>query len=146
MGKTQKQNSDRTDSEQDKEEHRRTRPMRQRRRIAGKRTQHNDKYPPAFNLLVAEFKLQRTAGSKVSKLWFKKRMKLKIGACYGTEEAAKFKGSSNWFQRFKKKMQSGTEEKDQQEETSPLKLTPSIEDGCLKIDTKLISTRFLSHL
>ena len=46
----------------------------------------------------------------------------------------------------RKKMQSGTEEKDQQEETSPLKLTPSIEDGCLKIDTKLILTRFLSHL
>ena len=73
-------------------------------------------------------------------------MKLKIEACYDAEEAAKFKGSSNWFQRFKKKMQSGTEEKDQQEETSPLKLTPSIEDRCLKIDTKLISTRFLSHL
>ena len=103
MGKTQKQNSDRTDSEQDKEEHRYTRPMRQRRMIAEKRFQHNDKYPLAFNLLVAEFKLQRTAGSKVSKLWFKKRMKLKIEACYGTEEAAKFKGSSNWFERFKKK-------------------------------------------
>ena len=103
MGKTQKQNSDRTDSEQDKEEHRYTRPMRQRRMIAEKRFQHNDKYPLAFNLLVAEFKLQRTAGSKVSKLWFKKRMNLKIESCYGTEEAEKFKGSSNWFERFKKK-------------------------------------------
>ena len=30
-------------------------------------------------------------------------MKLKIEACYDAEEAAKFKGSSNWFQRFKKK-------------------------------------------
>ena len=67
MGKTQKQNSGRTDSEQDKE-HRRTRPMRQRRRIAGKISQHNDKYPLAFNLLAAEFKLQTATGSKVSKL------------------------------------------------------------------------------
>ena len=119
--------------------------MRQRKRIAEKRSQHNDKYPPAFNLLVTEFKLQRTARSKVSKLWFKKRMKLKIEACYGTEEAAKFKGSSNWFQRFKKETQNGTK-KDQQEETRPLQLTPSILNGCLKIDTKLILTRFLSHL
>ena len=30
-------------------------------------------------------------------------MKLNIEACYDTEEAAKFKGSRNWFQRFKKK-------------------------------------------
>jgi len=31
-------------------------------------------------------------------------MKSKIEACYGAEEAAKFiKGSSNWFQRFKKR-------------------------------------------
>ena len=139
------QNSGRTDSEQDKE-HRCTRPMRERRRIAGKRSQRNDKYPLAFNLLAAEFKLQRAAGSKVSKLWYKKkRMKLKIEACYDAEEAAKFKGSNNWFQRFKKETQNGTK-KDQQEETRPLQLTPSILNGCLKIDTKLILTRFLSHL
>ena len=31
-------------------------------------------------------------------------MKLKIiEACYDAEEAAKLKGSSNWFQKFKKK-------------------------------------------
>jgi len=70
--------------------------MRQRRRIAGNRSQRTDKYPLASNLLLAKFKLQRAAGSKVSKLWFKKkRMKSKIEACYGAEEAAKFKGSSN---------------------------------------------------
>ena len=79
------------------------RSMRQRRRIAGNRSQHTDKYPLASNLLLAEFKLRKAAGSKVSKLWFKKRMKSKIEACYGAEEAAKFKGSSNWFQRFKKR-------------------------------------------
>ena len=72
------------------------RSMRQRRRIAGNRSQRTDKYPLASNLLLAKFKLQRAAGSKVSKLWLKKkRMKSKIEACYGAEEAAKFKGSSN---------------------------------------------------
>ena len=73
-------------------------------------------------------------------------MKLKIEACYDVEEAAKFKGSSNWFQRFKKKKTQNGTKKDQQEETSPLQLTPSILNGYLKIDTKLILTRFLSHL
>ena len=74
--------------------------MRQRRRFAGNRSQRTDKYPLASNLLLAVFKLRRAA---VSKLWFKKRMKSKIEACYGAEEAAKFKGSSNCFQRFKKR-------------------------------------------
>lgn len=77
--------------------------MRQRRRITENRSQRTDKYFLASNLLVAEFKLRRAAGSKVSKLWLKKRMKSKIEACYGAKEAAKFKGSSNWFQRFKKR-------------------------------------------
>ena len=45
----------------------------------------------------------------------------------------------------RKKTQNGTK-KDQQEETSPLQLTPSIEDGCRNIEKKLISTRSLSHL
>ena len=30
-------------------------------------------------------------------------MKSKIEACYDAQEATKFKGSSNWFQRFKKR-------------------------------------------
>lgn len=77
--------------------------MRQRRRIAENRSQRTDKYILASNLLLAEFKLRKAAGSKVSKLWFKKRMKSKIEACYGAKEAAKLKGSSNWFQRFKKR-------------------------------------------
>ena len=78
-----------------------SRSMRQRRRITANKSARADKYPLAANLLVAEFKLRRAAGSKVTKLWLKKKMKEKIGACYGTEQAAKFKGSSNWFQRFK---------------------------------------------
>ena len=81
----------------------------------------------------------------MSKLWFKKRMKLKIEACYDTEEAAKFKGSRNWFQKFKKKSKMVLRRRTK-EETSLLLLTPSIEDRCLKIDIKLISTRFLPHL
>ena len=80
-----------------------SRPMRQRRRITATKSARADKYPLAANLLVAEFKLRRAAGSKVTKLWLKKKMKEKIEACYGTEQAAKFKGSSNWFQRFKRR-------------------------------------------
>ena len=30
-------------------------------------------------------------------------MKSKIEECYGKEEASKFKGSGNWFQKFKKR-------------------------------------------
>ena len=48
------------------------RPMRQRRRMAGNRSQRTDKYPLASNLLLAKFKLRKAAGSKVSKLWLKK--------------------------------------------------------------------------
>ena len=33
----------------------------------------------------------------------KKKMKSQIEACCGAEEAAKFKGSSNWFHRFKER-------------------------------------------
>ena len=70
-------------------------------------------------------------------------MKLKIEACYDTEEAAKFKGSRNWFQRFKKKrkmvLRRRTNKKKQVFKTN-------LEDRRLKIDTKLISTRFLPHL
>ena len=80
-----------------------SRPMRQRRRITANKSARADKYPLAANLLVAEFKLRRAAGSKVTKLWLKKKMKEKIEACYGTEQAANFKGSSNWFQRFKRR-------------------------------------------
>ena len=78
------------------------RPMRQRS-IARDRSQHTDKYLLTSNLLLAEFKLRRSAGSKVSKLWFKKIIKSKIDASYGAHEAAKFKGSSNWLQRFKER-------------------------------------------
>jgi hypothetical protein len=62
-----------------------------------------EKYPRASKLLVSEFKLRRAAGSKVSKLWITKTMKSKIEMCYGKEAAERFKGSQNWFQRFKKR-------------------------------------------
>lgn len=39
----------------------------------------------------------------MSKLWIKKKMKAKIEMCYGEEAAVAFKGSDNWFQRFKKR-------------------------------------------
>lgn len=39
----------------------------------------------------------------MSKLWIKKKMKAKIDTYYGEEAASKFKGSDNWFQRFKKR-------------------------------------------
>jgi len=79
------------------------RPIRKRRKIYENRSQYAERYPEASKLLLVEFKLRRAAGNKVSKLWFKKKMKEKIAACYGPEEAAKFKGSNNWFQRFKKR-------------------------------------------
>ncbi|CAB4029139.1 jerky homolog-like [Paramuricea clavata] len=61
-----------------------------------------EKYPRASKLLVSEFKLSREAGSKVSELWLTKTMKSKIQMCYG-EAAETFKGSHNWFWRFKKR-------------------------------------------
>ena len=76
--------------------------MRQKR-FGWNRSQRTDKYPLTSNLLLAEFKLRTSAGSKVSKPWFKKKIKSKIEASYGAEEAAKFKGSSNWLQRFKER-------------------------------------------
>ena len=47
-------------------------PLKQRRSIAKNRSSRTDKYPLASNLLLAKFKLRRAAGSKVSKLWFKR--------------------------------------------------------------------------
>ena len=75
--------------------------MRQRRSIAKNRFQRTDKYPLTSNILLAEFKLRRTARSNVSKPWFKK--KIENRRCYGAEEAEKFEGSSNWFHRFKER-------------------------------------------
>jgi len=81
------------------------RDARRRRQMVGERARNSEKYPLAANLLVAEFKLRRAKGSKVSKLWIKTNMKKKIERCYGKEEANKFKGSNNWFQRFKRRHQ-----------------------------------------
>ena len=49
-------------------------PMRQRGSIAKNRFQRTDKYPLTSNILLAEFKLRRTARSNVSKPWFKKKI------------------------------------------------------------------------
>ena len=62
-----------------------------------------EKLPLAAKRVVVEFKLLRAKGCKISKLWLKKKIKEEVEACYGKEEAGKFKASNNWFQRFKKR-------------------------------------------
>ena len=62
----------------------------------------SEKFPLAAERVVG-FKLRRTKGCKISKLWLKKKMKEKITVCYGKGQAEKFKMSNNWFQRFKKR-------------------------------------------
>ena len=79
------------------------RDARQRRKIVAGRSKQSERYPLAANLLIAEFKVRRAAGCKITKLWFRKKMKAKIEMTYGKKEAESFKGSSNWFQRFKKR-------------------------------------------
>eukprot|EP00112_Aurelia_sp_Birch-Aquarium-sp1_P010693 Seg2277.4 transcript_id=Seg2277.4/GoldUCD/mRNA.D3Y31 product="hypothetical protein" protein_id=Seg2277.4/GoldUCD/D3Y31 len=76
---------------------------RQRRRLPSKRPSRNEHFPLAARLVVAEFKLRRARGAKVSKLWFCKTMKSKINQMYGEKEAKSFKASGNWFQRFKQR-------------------------------------------
>lgn len=76
---------------------------RKRRKLVCKRAKNSEKYPLAADRVIHEFKLRRAGGCKVSKLWLRKKMKAKIEMCYGKEEADKFKGSKNWFQRFKKR-------------------------------------------
>ena len=77
--------------------------MRQRRKLRSKRVGRNEYFQDAARLVVADFKLRRARGAKVSKLWFCKKMKAKIEQVYGKEQAETFKASSNWFQRFKKR-------------------------------------------
>ena len=74
------------------------RASRQRRKMVGEKAKNSERYPRATKLL-AEFKLRRAQGSKISKLWMKCKMKKKIEMCYGKEAADKFKASDNWFQR-----------------------------------------------
>ncbi len=76
---------------------------RKRRKLVCEKAKNSEKYPLAADRVICEFKLQRAGGCKVSKLWLRKKMKAKIEICYGKEEADKFKGSKNWFQRFKKR-------------------------------------------
>ena len=71
--------------------------------MVGKKAKNSEKYPRATKLLVAEFKLRRAQGSKISKLWMKSKMKKKIEMCYRKEAADEFKASDNWFQRFKRR-------------------------------------------
>ena len=73
------------------------RASRQRRKMVGEKAKNSERYPCATKLLVAEFKLRRSQGSKRSKLWMKSKMKKKIKMCYGKEAA------DNWFQGFKRR-------------------------------------------
>ena len=80
------------------------RAARQRRKLVDdKLNKKREKYPLAAVRVVVEFKLRRAKGCKVSKLWLKKKMKSTIEACYGKDEADKFKASNNWFDRFKRR-------------------------------------------
>ena len=76
--------------------------MRQRRKLRSLLSRRNEYFQDAARLLVADFKLRRALGAKVSKLWFCKKMKAKIEHVYGKEQTETLKGSSNWFQRLKK--------------------------------------------
>ena len=76
---------------------------RKRRKLIGDKAKNSEKYPLASARVIVDFKLRRAKGCKVSKLWLKKKMKSYIEECYGKEEASKFKGSQNCFQRFKKR-------------------------------------------
>ncbi len=77
------------------------RASRQRRKMTGVKANHSERYPLAANILVSEFKLLRAKGSKISRIWIRKKMISKIEQYYGKQEADKFKASNNWFQRFK---------------------------------------------
>lgn len=76
---------------------------RQRGKMVNERLKQSERYPLAANLLIAEFKVRRAAGCKVTKLFFRKKMKAKTEMCYEKSTADSFKGSNNWFQRFKKR-------------------------------------------
>ena len=79
------------------------RELRQHRKLAPAKDGRREKYLKAASLVVAELKLQRAKGSRISKLWLCKKMKMQVESCYGKEQAQNFKASSNWFQRFKKR-------------------------------------------
>ena len=70
------------------------RSARQRRKMVNQRSKHSERYPLAAILLIAEFKLRGAAECKMTKLWFRKKMKAKIEMCYGKDTADSFKGSS----------------------------------------------------
>ena len=77
---------------------------RQRRKlVVAKAKNCSEQYPLETDRVSLDFKLRRSKGCKVSKLWLKKKMKAKIEICYGKQEAEKFKASNNWFQRFEKR-------------------------------------------
>lgn len=56
-----------------------------------------------LNFYLSNSNYAEQQGTKCPNFGSRKKMKEKIAACYGPEEAAKFKGSSNWFQRFKRR-------------------------------------------
>ena len=66
------------------------RPTRQRRQLVGGKVKAK-KFPLAAERVVVDFKLRRSKGCKISKLWLKRKMKEKVEASYGKEAAQKFK-------------------------------------------------------
>ena len=76
---------------------------RKRRKLVCEKSKDSERYPLAAERVVSEFKFRRAGGCKVSKIWLRSKMKAKIEFYYGKEAADKFKGSKNWFQRFKKR-------------------------------------------
>eukprot|EP00794_Sanderia_malayensis_P013396 gene13396-14769_t len=77
--------------------------LRQLRKLAPAGDGRREKYPKAASHVLAEFKLRRARGRRISKLCLCKKMKMQVESCYGKEETQHFKASSNWFQRFKKR-------------------------------------------
>ncbi len=75
---------------------------RERRKLAPNNGS-GEKHPRAARLVVAEFKLRRQKGSKISEVWLIRKMKSKIEYCYGKGANDKFKISPNGFQHFKKR-------------------------------------------
>ncbi len=59
--------------------------LRQRRKLTPAIDGGPEIYPKAASLVVAEFKLRRAKGSRISKLCLCKKMKMQIESCYGEE-------------------------------------------------------------
>lgn len=61
--------------------------LRQHRKLTPALDGRREKYLKAASAVVAEFKLRRTKGGRISKLWLCKKMKMQVESCYGKEQA-----------------------------------------------------------